>query len=76
MSLLESRDEAAVPLLRIAFVRKLNAPDLRRYLVQALEGRALALQAQGWGGEADTLLAEMRAVPPEAAPESRRSPRP
>jgi len=77
--LLERRYEAAVPLLRSAFVRKPNAPDLRRYLVQALEGQAQALQAQGRGGEADTLLAEMRAVSavsPESAPESRRSPRP
>jgi len=77
--LLERRYEAAVPLLRSAFVRKPDAPDLRRYLIQALEGQAQALQAQGRGGEADTVLAEMRtlsAASREAAPESRQSPRP
>ena len=77
--LLEGRYEVAVPLLRIAFVRKPDAPDLRRYLVQALEGQAQALQAKGRGGEAETLLAEVRgmsAVSPEATRESRPSPRP
>jgi len=77
--LLEGRYEVAVPLLRIAFVRKPDAPDLRRYLVQALEGQAQALHAQGRGGEAETLLAEVRAmsaVLPEATRESRPSPRP
>ena len=77
--LLEGRYEVAVPLLRIAFVRKPDAPDLRRYLVQALEGQAQALHAKGRGGEAETLLAEVRgmsAVSPEATRESRPSPRP
>jgi hypothetical protein len=53
--------------------------ELRGYLVQALEGRAEALRAQGRGGEADTLLAEVRAVsalPLEAVPASGPSPRP
>ena len=60
--LLEGRYEPAVPLLRAAFVRKPETPDLRRYLVQALEGQAQALQAQGRGSEAETLIAEVRAV--------------
>jgi hypothetical protein len=66
--LLERRYEAAVPLLRIAFARKPDAPDLRRYLVQALEGQAQALQAQGRGGEAETLLAEVRTVSAVSSP--------
>jgi hypothetical protein len=74
---LEGRYEAAVPLLRIACVRKPDAPDLRHYLVQALEGQARALRAQGRGGEAETLLAEVRAasaVSPK--PKSRPAPQP
>jgi hypothetical protein len=66
--LLERRYEAAVPLLRIAFARKPDAPDLRRYLVQALEGQAQALEAQGRGGEAETLLAEVRTVSAVSSP--------
>ena len=62
--LLQGRYEPAVPLLRTAFVLKPGTPDLRRYLVQALEGQAQALQAQGRGGEAEMLLAEARASPP------------
>ena len=60
--MLKGRYEAAVPIVRIACVQKPDAPDLRRYLVQALEGQAHALRAQGRGGEAETLLAEVRAV--------------
>ena len=60
--LLQGDYEAAVPLLRTAFVLKPGAPDLGRYLIQALEGRAQALSAQGRGGEAGALLAEARAV--------------
>lgn len=77
--LLEGRYEPALPLLRIAFVRKPDAPDLRRYLIQALEGQAHALRAKGRDGEADLLLAEVRTVSaasPEATRESRPSPRP
>jgi hypothetical protein len=77
--LVERRYEAAVPLLRTAFAQTPDAPDLRRHLVEALEGRARGLQAQGRGGEAETLLAEVRAVSavaPDAARESRPSSRP
>ena len=76
--LLQGRYEPAVPLLRAAFVLKPRTPDLRRYLVQALEGQAQELRAQGRGGEAETLLAEVRAVsalPLEAVPASGASPR-
>jgi tetratricopeptide (TPR) repeat protein len=76
--LLQGRYEPAVPLLRAAFVLRPHTPDLRRHLVQALEGQAQALQAQGRSGEADTLLAEVRVVSTlslEAAPPSRPSPR-
>ena len=71
--LLQGRYEPAVPLLRAAFVLKPETPDLRRYLVQALEGQAHTLQAQGRGSEAETLAAEVRAVSalplqPAAAP--------
>jgi predicted Zn-dependent protease len=76
--LLQGRYEPAVPLLRAAFVSRPDTPDLRRYLVQALEGQAQALQAQGRGGEAEALLAEVRAVSalslqatPAAQPSSR-----
>ena len=76
--LLEGRHEAAIPLLRSAFARKPDTPDLRGYLAQALEGQVWALRAQGRSGEAETLLAEVRelAAAPEAAPGSRPSPRP
>ena len=77
--LLQGRYEAAVPLLRTAFALKPGAPDLGRYLIQALEGQAQALQTQGRGSEAGALLAEARAVhvmPPKppaasASPSSR-----
>jgi hypothetical protein len=75
--LLEGRHEAAVPLLRSAFVRKPDSPGLRGYLVQALEGQARALRAQGRSGEAETLLAEGHALAAAApAAGSRPSPRP
>ncbi|MGH7317741.1 MAG: hypothetical protein ACREJS_15945, partial [Candidatus Rokuibacteriota bacterium] len=77
--LLQNRYEAAIPLLRNALIRKPDAPDLRRYLIQALEGQARALRAQGRDGEADMLLTEVRtvsAVSPDATRESRPSPRP
>jgi protein O-mannosyl-transferase len=66
--LLQGRYEPAVPLLRTAFVLKPETPDLRRYLVQALEGQALGLQAQGRSGEAEMLLAEARVVSAGPAP--------
>jgi hypothetical protein len=77
--LLQGRYEPAVPLLRAAFVLKPETPDLRRYLVQALEGHAQALQAQGRDSEAETLMAEVRAVsavPPQPAPAPRPASRP
>lgn len=77
--LLQGQYEPAVRLLRAAFVKKPDAPDLRRYLVQALEGQARALQAQGRSGEAETLLAEVRVISarsPDAASASDPSPRP
>jgi tetratricopeptide (TPR) repeat protein len=76
--LLQRHYEPAVPLLRTAFVLKPRA-ELRGYLVQALEGQAETLRARGRDGEADTLLAEVRAVsalPLEAVPASGSSPRP
>ena len=72
--LLQGRYETAVPLLRTAFVLRPEDPDLRRHLVQALQGQAQTLQTQGRSGEADLLLAEMRvvsAIPPGAPPVSR-----
>ncbi len=60
--LLQGHYEPAVPLLRAAFVLRPQAPDLRHYLVQALEGQAQALQTQGRSGEAEMLLAEVRVV--------------
>jgi hypothetical protein len=60
--LLQGRYETAVPLLRTAFVLRPGDPDLRRHLVQALQGQAQTLQTQGRGSEADLLLAEIRVV--------------
>ena len=77
--LLQRRYEPAVPLLRTAFVLKPSTADLRGYLVQALEGQARELRAQGRGREAEMLLAEVRALSAlslEAAPASGPSPRP
>jgi hypothetical protein len=77
--LLQGRYEPAVPLLRAAFVLKPETPDLRRYLVQALEGHAQALQAHGRGREAEALMAEARtlsALPLQPAPAPRPAPRP
>jgi hypothetical protein len=73
--LLERRYEAAVPLLRAAFARAPDAPDLRRHLVEALEGQARALRAQGRAREAETILAEARATS-AAGPEVGREVRP
>jgi protein O-mannosyl-transferase len=60
--LLESRYEAAIPLLRSALTRQPDAPGLRGYLVQALQGRARELETQGRGADAKALLAESRAL--------------
>jgi hypothetical protein len=60
--LLESRYEAAIPLLRNALIRKPDAPGLRGYLVQALQGRARELETQGRGADAEPILAESRAL--------------
>jgi len=77
--LLQRRYEPAMPLLRTAFVLKPRTADLRGYLVQALEGQAQELRAQGRGGEAEMLLAEVRAISAlslEAVPAAGPSPRP
>jgi len=68
--LLQGRHEDAIPLLRAAFVLRPGSPDLRRYLVQALEGQAQALRIQGRVGEAETLVAEAHriSVVPSQAP--------
>jgi hypothetical protein len=72
--LLEGRHEAAIPPLRDALNRNPNAPGLRGYLEQALEGRARELAAQGRATEASALLAEARGL--GSAPTSRPSLRP
>jgi tetratricopeptide (TPR) repeat protein len=74
--LLDGRYEAAAPLLREALRRKPDAPGLRGYLAQALEGHARALQAQGKVGEAEALLGEARALAAATPPESRPAARP
>jgi tetratricopeptide (TPR) repeat protein len=74
--LLDGRYEAAAPLLREALQRKPDAPGLRGYLAQALEGHARALQAQGRIGEAEALLGEARALAAATPPESRPAGRP
>jgi tetratricopeptide (TPR) repeat protein len=60
--LLENRYEAAIPLLRSALTQRPDAPGLRRYLVQALLGRARELETQGRGADAKPLLAESQAL--------------
>jgi tetratricopeptide (TPR) repeat protein len=60
--LLENRYDAAIPLLRAALIRNPDAPGLRGYLAQALQGRARELEAQARGAEAGALLAEARAL--------------
>lgn len=60
--LLERRYEAAIPLLRSALIQQPDAPGLRGYLVQALQGRARELEMQGRGTDAKPLLAESRAL--------------
>lgn len=60
--LLESRYEVAIPLLRTALMRKPDTPGLRGYLVQALQGRARELRANGLGTEAESFLAESRTL--------------
>ena len=76
--LLESRYEAAIPLLRNALIRMPDAPGLRGYLGQALEGRARELETQGRGADAEPLLAESRALGANdtAAPATRLEPAP
>ena len=74
--LLESRYETAIPLLRSALIRKPDAPGLRGYLVQALQGRARELETQGRSADAEPLLAESRALGGDdgAAPATRQEP--
>jgi hypothetical protein len=57
--LLERRYEEAIPLLRLALARNPDAPGLRGYLAQALQGRAAEL---GRGAETDALLTEARGL--------------
>jgi protein O-mannosyl-transferase len=60
--LLQHRYEVAIPLLRNALTRNPDAPDLRGYLVQALQARARELQTQGRDAETQALLAEASAL--------------
>jgi protein O-mannosyl-transferase len=60
--LLQHRYEASVPLLQTALSRRPDAPGLRGYLVEALQGRAGELRAQGRAPEADALAAEAVAL--------------
>ncbi len=74
--LLERRYEAAIPLLRSALTQRPDAPGLRGYLVQALQGRARELETQGRGADAKPLLAESQALGGDgaAAPATRLEP--
>ena len=66
--LLEHRYEAAVPLLRTtALIRSPEAPGLRGYLAQALQGRAREQEAKGQSAQADALRVEAGA-PDGASP--------
>jgi hypothetical protein len=56
--LLQHRYEAAIPLLRTALIRSPEAPSLRGYLAQALQGRARELEATGQSAQADALRVE------------------
>lgn len=60
--LLQHRFAAAIPLLRTALTREPDSPGLRDFLVEALEGRARELAAEGRALDADVLLAESRAL--------------
>jgi tetratricopeptide (TPR) repeat protein len=65
--LLQSRYEQAIPLLRTALKQQPDAPGLRDYLIQSLEGRARELHARGQSAQAESLLAESRALGQEDA---------
>lgn len=56
--LLEGRHFEAVPLLRSALARKADAGTLRGYLIQALEGAARQLRAEGRLDESEQFVAE------------------
>src|SRR4029453_6579085 len=60
--LLQQRYETSIPLLRTALSRRPDAPGLRGYLVEALQGRPRELRAQGRDAEADKLAAEAAAL--------------
>ena len=60
--LLQHRYEASLPLLQTALGRRPDAPELRGYLIEALQGRARELRAQGRVPEADALAAEAVAL--------------
>ena len=60
--LLQQRYEASVPLLRTALSRRPDAPGLREYLLEALQGRAGELRAQGRAADADVFASEAAAL--------------
>jgi predicted Zn-dependent protease len=60
--LLQRRYAEAIPLLRNVLTRALGVATTRGYLVEALQGRARELQANGRGAEAELLLNESRAL--------------
>ena len=60
--LLQGRYEGAIAFLRTALMRQPDMPGLRAYLGEALLGRARELQAMGLGTEAESLMAESRAL--------------
>lgn len=60
--LLQKRYDEAIPLLRGVLTRAPHAVTVRGYLIEALRGRALALQTTGLAAQAEPLLAESRAL--------------
>jgi len=60
--LLQQRFDAAITALRTALARQPDMPGLRAHLIEALEGRARELSAEGRAGDAGPLLAESRAL--------------
>ena len=60
--LLDHRYDAAIPMFRTALSRRPDAPGLRGYLAQALQGRARELEANGRRAEAEPLIIESRAL--------------
>jgi hypothetical protein len=60
--LFQRRYAEAIPLLRNVLKRAPGVATTRNYLVEALQGRARELQANGRGAEAELLLNESRAL--------------